>query len=297
MGGVLVHVGDPAAAREHLQRAITFVNADSNRPSRYRSSVFHPLVFALSYDSWALWLLGYPDQALRANEAVLTAVERLDHPLSRALAFHYANVFRQLRGEEAAVPAQADALTALSTEHGFPHFNALALVMRGWAAAERGETREGLTEIRQGLAAYRETGSELGRPYFLGLLAEAHARAAERKEALEVLAEALAVGNERREHVWDAELHRQKGELLMADPVDDPRAAELCFREGIAVARRQGMTSWELRVALSLGRLLARLGRRSEAHEVLGDVYRRFTEGFDTRDLTDARAFLKREAA
>jgi transcriptional regulator with AAA-type ATPase domain/predicted ATPase len=293
MGGALVHLGDPASAREHLQRAITLVDVESNRPSPHRSSVFHPLVYALSYDSWALWLLGYPDQALRANQAVLTAAARIDHPHSGALALHYANVLRQLRQEADAIPAQAEALTALSTEHGFPQFNGLALVMHGWAAAERGETREGQAEIRRGLAAYRETGSELGRPYFLGLLAKAHARAGESKEALAILAEAITVGDEQHDHVWDAELYRQKGELLLADPARDAREAEACFREAIAVARRQCTKSWELRVALSLGRLLVRQCRQGEAHQMLDAVYRRFSEGFDTRDLADARTFLE----
>src|SRR4030095_2436308 len=229
------------------------------------------------------WLLGYPDQALRANQAVLTAVAQLDHPHSGALALHYANVLRQLRQEADAIPAQAEALTALSTEHGFTQFTSLALVMHGWAAAERGETREGQAEIRRGLAVYRETGSEIGRPYFLGLLAEAHARAGERKEALAGLAEAITAGDEQHEHVWDAELYRQKGELLLADPVRDAREAEACFREAIAVARRQCTKSWELRVALSLGRLLVRQCRQAEGHQTLDAVSPWFREGVETR--------------
>src|SRR5262249_41924863 len=163
--------------------------------------------------------------------------------------------------------------------HEFPHFKALALVMGGWAAAERGDTRDAAAQIRRGIARYRETGSELGSPYFLGLLADAHARAADGKKALETLAEATALAQERHEHVWDGELHRQRGQLLLADPARDPREAEACFREAMAVARRQGTRSWELRAALSLARLLDGLGRQSEAHDTLSDVYRRFTEG------------------
>src|SRR5262249_60691790 len=123
MGGALVHLGDPASAREHLQRVVTLVDAESNRPSAHRSSVFHPLVYALSYDSWALWLLGYPDQALPATQAVLTAAAQIGHPHSGALALHYANVLRQLRREAAAIPTQAGTLTARSTQRGFPTFN------------------------------------------------------------------------------------------------------------------------------------------------------------------------------
>ena len=290
MGGVLVHVGEPASAREHLDRAIALVEADK---SPHRPSVFHPLVVALSYNSWALWLLGYPDQALRASESALTIAERLDQPLSRALAWHYANVFRQLRREEGSILAQADALAALASEHGFPQFKALALVMSGWAVAERGDPAQGAVQIRQGLDAYRDTGTELGRPYFLGLLAAVYARTGRRGDALEILAEAIALGQERNERAWEAELQRQTGEVLLAEPGADVDQAQRRFRQAIAIARAQGTRAWELRAALSL----TRLDGSPDERAMLRDVYERFTEGRDTRDLAEAREFFAHEAA
>jgi adenylate cyclase len=296
MGGVLVHLGEPGPAREHLQRAITLVDPATERPAPFHSSVMHPVVWALSYDSWALWLLGHPDRALRANEAALAIVARLDHPHTRTFALHYANVFRQLRRDAGVIPAQADAVIALSSEHGFPHYRALGVLMRGWELGERGEVHEGLAEVRRGLAAFRESGTELGRPYFLGLLAAAHARAGQVKDALGVLTEAIALADERHEHAWDAELHRLRGALVLGDPVRDPRGAAACFREAIAIARGQATRSWELRAALSLGRLLAQAGRRDEGRAAVAEVYGRFTEGFATRDRTEAREFLEAPA-
>ena len=293
MGGVLVHVGEPASGQEHLERAIALVEADKSRPFPHRPSVFHPLVFALSYNSWALWLLGYPDQALHVSESALTTAERLDQPLSRALAWHYANVLRQLRREEGFILVQADALAALASEHGFQHFSALALVMGGWAAAERGDLAQGAAQIRQGLDAYRDTGTGLGRPYFLGLLAAVYARTGRHREALEVLAEAIALGQERNERAWEAELQRQTGEVLLAEPAADVGQAKRHFQQAIAIARAQGARAWELRAALSL----TRLGGSPDERKMLHDVYDRFTEGRDTRDLAEAREFFAFEAA
>ena len=293
MGGVLVHVGEPALAREHLERAIALVETDKSRPFPHRPSVFHPRVFALSYNSWALWLLGYPDQALQASESALTTAERLDQPLSRAVAWHYANVLGQLRREEGSILVQADALAALASEHGFPHFNALALVMGGWAVADRGDLVQGAAQIQQGLDAYRDTGTGLGRPYFLGLLAAVYARAGRRREALEVLAEAIALGQERNERAWEAELQRQTGEVLLAEPDADVDQAKRHFQQAIAIARAQGARAWELRAALSLTRLVGSPDERKMLH----DVYDRFTEGRDTRDLAEAREFFTFEAA
>ena len=293
MGGVLVHVGEPASAQEHLERAIALVEADKSRPFPHRPSVFHPLVFALSYNSWALWLLGYPDQALHVSESALTTAERLDQPLSRALAWHYANVLRQLRREEGFILVQADALAALASEHGFQHFSALALVMGGWAVAERGDLAQGAAQIRQGLDAYRDTGTGLGRPYFLGLLAAVYARTGRHREALEVLAEAIALGQERNERAWEAELQRQTGEVLLAEPAADVDQAKRHFQQAIAIARAQGARAWELRAALSL----TRLGGSPDERKMLHDVYDRFTEGRDTRDLAEAREFFAFEAA
>src|SRR5262245_20631082 len=293
MGGVLVHVGEPALAREHLERAIALVETDKSRPFPHRPSVFHPRVFALSYNSWALWLLGYPDQALQASESALTTAERLDQPLSRAVAWHYANVLGQLRREEGSILVQAEALAALASDHGFPHFNALALVMGVWAVADRGDLVQGAAQIQQGLDVYRDTGTGLGRPYFLGLLAAVYARAGRRREALEVLAEAIALGQERNERAWEAELQRQTGEVLLAEPAADVDQAKRHFQQAIAIARAQGARAWELRAALSLTRLVGSPDERKMLH----DVYDRFTEGRDTRDLAEAREFFAFDAA
>ena len=296
MAGVLIHQGEPASGREHLQRAIAVVDKASDSASSYHSYVTHPLVFALSFDSWALWLLGYPDQALRTSQEALALAESLGHPHSTAFAHYLANVLRYLRRDLGVIRTQAETAIAFASEHGFPLYRALGVIMRGWSLAEHGSVADGLAEIRRGLADRLETGAGLGRPPLLGLLAATHARAGQPDAALEALAEAITVGRESTENVWEPDLLRQKGELLAADPIRDLLEAERAFRDAIALSRRQSARSWELRAATSLGRLLVRQNRHREARVVVGQAYDTFTEGFETPDLLEARAFLKQLA-
>ena len=144
----------------------------------------------------------------------------------------------------------------------------------------------------QGLSAYRATGAEQARTHFLALLAEGYRGTAEVQEGLSVLAEALAAAHNRGESCCEAELHRLTGELLLLQSADQHAEAEACFHHALAMARHQQAKSWELRAAMSLGRLWQQQGKRMEAHALLAPIYGWFTEGFDTADLQEARALL-----
>src|SRR5262249_37714859 len=94
------------------------------------------------------------------------------------------------------------------------------------------------------------------------------------------------------ESVYEAEMHRVQGMLVLAQAADQHALAETCFQYALAIARCQQARSWELRAAMSLARLWQQQGKRAEAHELLAPVYGWFTEGFDTADLQEARALL-----
>ena len=130
--------------------------------------------------------------------------------------------------------------------------------------------------LQQGLAAWRATGAEVFRPYGLALLAEA-----------------LAVADDKGERRWDAELYRLKGEVLLARSVEHDAEAETCFRQALDIARQQQAKSWELRATMSLSRLWQRQGKRDAARQLLANVYGWFTEGFETADLWEAKALLE----
>ena len=143
------------------------------------------------------------------------------------------------------------------------------------------------------LEALRAAGAVLGWPFFLAILAEAHEKAGQAEEGLVLIAEALEFVARTGERDYEAEVHRVKGELLLARSPSDPAGAEASFREALDVARQQSSKSFELRAATSLARLWQRQGRAREARDLLAPVYDWFTEGFDTRDLKDAKALLE----
>jgi predicted ATPase len=145
------------------------------------------------------------------------------------------------------------------------------------------------------LAAYRATGGELWRPYFLSLLAEAYGKVGQVEEGLSALAEALDFVGRTGERFSEAELYRIKGELtLQQSSVRSPESeAEACFQKAIAIARRQQAKSFELRAATSLSRLWQSQGKQYEAYKMLSEIYGWFTEGFDTKDLQEAKALLE----
>jgi predicted ATPase len=120
-------------------------------------------------------------------------------------------------------------------------------------------------------------------------------------EGLRVLAEALAAVQETGERMWEAELHRLKGELVLQTRRQSPEPegglahtaeVEVCFHQALAVARQQQARALELRAAMSLARLWQQQGKRAEAHQLLAEIYSWFTEGFDTADLQEAKALL-----
>jgi predicted ATPase len=209
-------------------------------------------------------------------------------------------VLALMGSDSVAARQQVDALRGLS-EAGLP-FGPWADSLASRIPAEESQNEEGLRQIREGMAAFQAQGTRLGRPTQLLLLAKGYAQADKAEAGLAALDEALAWMDQTGVRMLEAEAHRLRGELLLANqsPQTEPSdsaAAEGCFRRAIAVARRQEARWWELRAAVSLCRLLEeRKGpqdaSRAEAHRMLAEVYDRFSEGFEMPDLRAAWALL-----
>ncbi len=290
LGQSLLWRGEVAQARTHLERAIAIYDPQQHRAHAFRYGR-DPGVDCRLYAAFGLWWLGYPEQGLAHIQAALPLAQALSHPFSLAHTLGGAAITHQFRREMNAAQARAEAAIALSTEQGFPYWLALGTIVRGWALALQGQAEEGITQIRQGLTAWRATGSEIVRPYCLTLLAEAYAQRGQAEEGLAVVSEALETVATTGERFYEAELHRLRGELSLQLPT--PLAeAEACLQQALALARRQQARSLELRAAMSLSRLWQRQGKRADARELLAPLYGWFTEGFDTPDLQDAKALL-----
>ncbi|HSX80668.1 MAG TPA: hypothetical protein VLQ80_19110, partial [Candidatus Saccharimonadia bacterium] len=190
---------------------------------------------------------------------------------------------------------------AVATAQNFALAQATGLIMSGWAIGVQEHSPEGLVQIQQGLVMYRLTGAEYQRPHYLTLLAEASGLLDQPEEGLAALDEALTVMEQTGERYYEAELHRQRGELLLlraekshpAQASRDQHDAETCLQQALNVSRRQQAKSLELRAAMSLSRLWQRQGKRAEAYALLAPIYGWFSEGFDTAVLHDARALLE----
>ena len=156
---------------------------------------------------------------------------------------------------------------------------------------ERGRGEEGMAQIRQGFDTGGPTRAHL-RAHSLALLAEACGNGGNITEGLAVLAEAQEVVGETGIHIYDPEMHRLKGEFLLALHPENPADAEASFHKAVAIARRQQAKALELRATMSQARLWQRQGRRDEARDALAAVYGTYTEGFTTPDLVDAAAQL-----
>src|SRR5262244_2953968 len=246
-------------------------------PQQHRSLAFlygtDPGVVCLSYTAWALGLLGYADQALQKSDEALALAQRTSHFHSLALALTWAIYLHQARGELQAVQERVEALVSLAAEQRFPYWLELGTILGGWALSQQGQAAAGIAQMHQGLAAYRATGAELFRTYWLALLAEAYGTAGQVQEGLQVLDEALALVDQNGERFWEAELYRRKGELLLQSGVwGAEQEAEVCLQQALAVARRQQAKALELRAALSLSRLWQRQGKRDAARDLLATI-------------------------
>jgi predicted ATPase len=195
-----------------------------------------------------------------------------------------------LVGDNVALDERADQLVAVATEQGFPVYRAVGTIHRSWVTVKNGNVAEGISLLRSGSAAYRATGTEMWTPHFLALQARACEIAGKIEEGLTLLDDALQVVERAGVRWLAAELHRQKGQLLLRQGHFE--AAEELYRKGLSIAEEQGAKLWELRAAASLARLRRDQGRRDEARDLLAPVYGWFTEGFDTPDLKEAKALL-----
>jgi predicted ATPase len=291
LGITLFFLGEFAPAREPLEQGMALYDPQQHRSHAFRYGI-DPGVSCLSFAAQVLWSLGYPDQALQSIHAALLLARELAYPFSLAGALVFTAELHQFRREAQTAQKHGEEAISISTEQGFPLWGAYGTMLQGWALVEQGQGEEGIVQIRQGLAAYLATGGEVGRPYWLFLLAEAYGTIAQPEEGLGILREALVLVDKTGERFYEAELHRLKGELLLL-AADNEAEAEACLHQALEVARRQQAKSLELRAAMSLARLWQRQGKRGEARQLLEPIYSWFTEGFDTADLQEAKALLE----
>jgi len=289
------YLGDLISARRHLERVIAHHVAPAQK-SQIVPFQNDQGVTARAYLARILWLQGLPDHSMRTAESSIedARTTNLAISLGHALAVAACPIALWV-GDLAAAEHYGEMLLDHSTRHALARWHVFGRCHQGVLAIQRGDLSIGLRLLRAGLD---EPGAAGSAPrFFTFLMAEALGRAGQIAEGLAAIEEAI-VRSERTEERWViAESLRIKGELVLLQGAPGAAAAaEGHFRQALDWARRQGALSWELRTASSLARLWRDQHRVKEARELLGSVYGRFTEGFATADLREARSLLEQLA-
>ena len=293
LGLTLFYLGEFKLAKKHFEQGIEIYNPKEHQELAYVYGD-DPGVVCLTYSALVLWMLGYPDQAIKRDQEALTLAKDISHPFSLAVSLNFSARLHQCRRDGDTTLERAEATTRLSSEQGFTHWLTTGKILQGWAMAQKGKKGEAIDMMREGLSAWQAMGAEVSGPHCISLLAEVYGRVGQPDKGLDILLQAFEMVEKNGERLYEPELHRLKGELLLQSKEENISKAESCFHQAIHIASHQNAKSLELRATMSLSRLLIEMGRKEEAKKILTETYDWFTEGFTTRDLREAKELLER---
>jgi predicted ATPase len=291
MGLSLLHTGEIADGRAHLDRAITLYDPAEHRPlaTRFGQDIG---AATLSWKSLAFWLLGYPQAALADSEHALKVAREIGHSATLMYVLNFSAWTHILCGNYAGANALVDEFSGLKDQTGSLFWGAWGMMQRGCLLALTGKVSDAVQTITCGLTAMRSTGTTMWMPLWLSYLAKANAEIGQFDDARRCIGEATAAVEMAKEKWCEAEVNRIAGEIALLSPEPDGAKAEAHFERALAVAREQQAKSWELRAAMSMARLWRDQASRDEARDLLAPLYGWFTEGVDTRDLKEAKVLL-----
>ena len=291
-GSTMCSAGELESAQRHIEDGIALYQPKAHSQQALTYGGHDPCVCAHSLGALNLLMLGRLDQAQRYSEEALSLAHQVGHAPSVAHAYSYRAELCQILGLVGEAEERAEQVLAVAVEMGMAQYAAWGTMMRGWALAVRGETREGLAQSNAGWDALKTNGIKYHLPHRIALRSRAHAAAGDVDVALEIAAEALASVEQTGEHWFEAEALRLQAVLLLAKPAPDVAGAEQCLRRAHGVATKQGARFWQLRAATGLARLLGDQGKAREGRDLLAPAHGWFSEGLDTADLKDAKALL-----
>ena len=297
MGVSLLYTGHIALSRSYLDKGIALYDAAEHRSLATRFGV-DARVSMLSYRAWTLWMLGYPEAALADVEDALRDAREAAQAASLMFALVHVSVVHYFQAEDAttAGPTVHELLTLANDKHAM-HWKRNAIALQGWILARAGKATDAINLFQSAITAMLEAGAKAWMPFYFALLSSAFADQGQFDEAWRCIGEAKAATDTTGETWCEAEVNRIAGEIALKSPQRDLMKAQHYFEHALIVARQQQAKSWELRASVSLARLWRSQGKVQQARELLAPVYGWFTEGFNTRDLQEAKALLEELAS
>jgi tetratricopeptide (TPR) repeat protein len=292
---ILMFMGRLVEARAALERALNLFNASEEADKlAARAAGQDAGVSMLVLMAWVFWILGQVDEAVARMTAALERADAVQHAHTHAYAWYYASVLYALRGESEIARDYAERCLTISEQRGFRQWLGLSRAIRGVCAAALDASGSRLDEVKAALDEYEQAGYHLGVTAQLALLCAELLRRNDPEavtEAMEAIDHGLSIVNHNSEHFFEAELYRLKARALLARKAPDTEVESL-LDQALRTARSQQARSLELRAATDLARLWMNRGKRAEARDVLESIHGRLSEGFDTRDLAEAKAVL-----
>jgi predicted ATPase len=290
VGYSLLLGGEIREGKAHLDQTIALYD-----PAEHRLLHFgiDPRVSALVWRSNALWMLGYPEAARADADRAVKDARAIGHAPSLMIALSIADLTHMLCGNYAAGSERINELVGLADEIGGAFWKLAAAAIRGRHLALIGNAENSIPLMIATRNAYEATGANFLAPLDLAILGSTHATLGKFDDARRYVADAMNSLESNKERWFEAEVNRVAGEIALMPPKPDATKAETYLERALAVARQQQAKSWELRAATGLARLWRSQGKTVEARDLLAPVYEWFTEGFETRDLKEAKALLE----
>jgi adenylate cyclase len=290
MGSSREFLGETEESNRHFQEAI---RRHDLRDVEALTAMFglDPGLIARSLGPRPLWFLGFPDRALELATGTVAFCRESRQLNALVFGMVITQHIHLLRREHEQTVVLGGELIAIAREYGLAQELEWGRCYQGAGLVGLGKTDEGVTLLRDSLAGMERISSGLLRPMFMAMLIEGLLASNEVEEGLRKVDEALAWGDRSLERFYHAELWRLQGELLHER--GDVAGAEASIRRAIGRSIEQRALGFELRAAMSLFRLLSAQGRAAEARPLLAGVLERFTEGFETGDLVEARGLLE----
>jgi predicted ATPase/DNA-binding SARP family transcriptional activator len=292
--GAQLHMGRLMEAREAFEEIIVS-HTDEQVKDLQASQGVNYLAHGYAWNAHVLWLLGFPETALRYGLEGVRIAGQYAQPFNQALTVTYLALLQELRADSAAFHTQAEAALTLSQESRAPYYQYWAQILVQFADTCDHPFANHLNRLEDAIHTFTATGARLRLPYYLSLLARAYHQAGKNEKALTVIEQAMSEALNNQERCWDADLHRLRGEFLLFQGENEAEAAaiaEAAFLRSMEIARTQHALAFELRAAVSLARLWYERLRPLEGKQLLTPILNRYTEGSDSQDIQSARSLI-----